>query len=209
MAVTTIKKYTNRRLYDTEESRYITLDELTDRVKSGTDVRVVDAKTGEDLTQATLVQIVLETKAARLLPVPLLAKLIRMQDDALADFFSRYVSFALEMYWAAKNGAQAISPFVPFANVPFSATNALARAMGALPFWGEPPRATEAFREPPYGGFVQAPPPPPGSLGALPMADAPERGEIATLRSELDELRRELLAQRAERADPKRAKRGG
>jgi polyhydroxyalkanoate synthesis repressor PhaR len=205
MAVTTIKKYTNRRLYDTEESRYITLDELTDRVKSGTDVRVVDAKTGEDLTQATLVQIVLETKAARLLPVPLLAKLIRMQDDALADFFSRYVSFALEMYWAAKNGAQAISPYVPFANVPFSATNALARAMGALPFWGEPPRSADAFREPPYGGFVQAPPPP----GALPPADAPERGDIATLRSELEELRRELHAQRTERVDPKRTKRGG
>jgi polyhydroxyalkanoate synthesis repressor PhaR len=210
MAVTTIKKYTNRRLYDTEESRYITLDELTDRVKSGTDVRVVDAKTGEDLTQATLVQIVLETKAARFLPVPLLAKLIRMQDDALADFFSRYVSFALEMYWAAKNGAQAISPYVPFANVPFSATNALARAMGALPFWGEPPRSADAFREAPYGGgYVQAPPPPPGSLGALPMADVPERGEIATLRSELEELRRELHAQRVDRGDAKRAKRGG
>lgn len=207
MAVTTIKKYTNRRLYDTEESRYITLDELTDRVKSGTDVRVVDAKTGEDLTQATLVQIVLETKAARLLPVPLLAKLIRMQDDALADFFSRYVSFALEMYWAAKNGAQAISPYVPFANVPFSATTALARAMGALPFWGEPPRSSEAFREPPYGGgFVQPPPPPQaGSLGALPLPD-PDRGEIATLRSELDELRRELHAQRP---DAKRSKRSG
>lgn len=173
MTVTTVKKYSNRRLYDTEESCYITLDELTERVKGGKDVRVVDAKTGEDLTQATLVQIVLETQAARLLPVPLLARLIRMQDDALGDFFSRYVSFALEMYLTAKSGAQAISPYVPFANVPFTATNALARAMGAIPFWGEPPPS--------------APPTP---------ADA---ADVASLRTELEELRRELRGKRTRR----------
>ena len=80
-----IKKYPNRRLYDTEESRYITLDELTEKVRKGTDVTIVDAKSGQDLTQATLTQIILETPAARSLPVPLLRQLIRMQDDALGE----------------------------------------------------------------------------------------------------------------------------
>ena len=73
MAATLIKKYGNRRLYDTGESRYITLEELAEKIRSGLDVRVVDAKTNEDLTQATLTQIILESGSAhRTLPVPLL-----------------------------------------------------------------------------------------------------------------------------------------
>lgn len=172
MAITTIKKYSNRRLYDTDDSRYITLDELTERVRKGRDVRVVDAKTGDDLTQATLLQIVLETSAARLLPAPLLARLIRMENDALGDFFSRYVSLALEMYLTAKSGAQSLSPYVPFSTAPFSATNALARMMSGLPFWGD-------------GGGAPAP--------------STDSTEFAALRSELDELRRELRANKPKR----------
>ena len=75
---TVVKKYSNRRLYDTDESRYITLEELTEKIRAGADVRVVDAKTNEDLTQATLTQIILEGPAARLLPIPLLSQLIRI-----------------------------------------------------------------------------------------------------------------------------------
>lgn len=198
MPLTTIKKYSNRRLYDTEESRYITLEEMTDLIKRGHDVRVVDAKTGEDLTQATLVQLVLETKAARLLPVPLLTRLIRMQEDALAEFFSRYVSFALEMYATAKSGAQALSPYVPFSTLPFSAGNALARAMGALPFWGQ--EATQAYPPPGYPASpaqYAPPPPPPPSPPPPPAADATE---VAALRSELEELKRELRGRRTKKA---------
>lgn len=201
MPITTIKKYSNRRLYDTDESRYITLDELTERIKKGVDVRVIDAKSGEDLTQATLVQIVLETKAARLLPVPLLARLIRMQDDALGDFFSRYVSFALEMYLTAKSGAQALSPYVPFSNVPFNAGNALARLMGGLPAWGDNSgygQQQAGFQQsgfPPQ--YAVAPPPPPPS--PPPPPPGPAASEVAALRSELDELRREMRGRRAKK----------
>ena len=123
-----VKKYSNRRLYDTGESRYITLDELAAKIRTGQDVRVIDAKTNADLTQATLAQIILESRrAARLLPVPLLTQLIRMGDDALAEFFSKYMSFALEFYVQARQGAQAMAPFNPFAAVPFAASSALAR----------------------------------------------------------------------------------
>ena len=123
-----VKKYSNRRLYDTGESRYITLDELAAKIRTGQDVRVIDAKTNDDLTQATLAQIILESRrAARLLPVPLLTQLIRMGDDALAEFFSKYMSFALEFYVQARQGAQAMAPFNPFAAVPFAASSALAR----------------------------------------------------------------------------------
>lgn len=116
----TIKKYGNRRLYDTELSRYVTLDEVAERIRSGGNVRVLDAKTDEDLTQATLAQIILESRgASRLLPVPLLTQLIRLGDDALADFFGRYVAASLEMYLQARQGVQALQPMYPFAQVPF------------------------------------------------------------------------------------------
>src|SRR5438552_2745828 len=86
-AMVLIKKYGNRRLYDTEASRYITLDDLAARVRSGSEVRVVDAKSNEDLTQATLTQLIMENRgASQLLPVSLLHQLIRLGDDALAEF---------------------------------------------------------------------------------------------------------------------------
>ncbi len=166
-----IKKYSNRRLYDTEQSRYITLDELTEKIRSGTDVSVVDAKTNEDLTQATLTQVILETSAARLLPVPLLMRLIRMKDDALAEFFGQYVSSTLDVYLQAKQGAQAIRPYFPFASVPFSAGEALARLFSQGSPWGAP----------------QAEPPPPPE-----PPPAPRDSGVEDLRRELDELKREL-----------------
>ncbi len=140
-----VKKYSNRRLYDTSESRYITLDELADKVRKGADPRVVDAKTGEDLTQATLTQIIIESRGgARLLPVPFLTQLIRLGDTALAEFLGRYLSWALELYLGAKQGAQTVAPLNPLATLPFSATNALARLMLGVPGWLEPPPAPPA-----------------------------------------------------------------
>jgi polyhydroxyalkanoate synthesis repressor PhaR len=111
-----IKKYGNRRLYDTEDSKYVTLEELAEKIRKGFDVRVVDAQTDEDLTQATLVQVVLEAGGAAFLPVQLLLQMIRLSDDALAEFFSRYVTGALEMYLQAKRGVQSIASLNPFAH---------------------------------------------------------------------------------------------
>ena len=117
-----VKKYGNRRMYDTEASRYITIGELTDRIQRGADATIVDAKTGEDITQQTLTQVMMEgRKGAHFLPTPLLHQLIRLGDDALAEFLGRYVTFALEMYLQAKQGAQAFNPFAGFN--PFSPTS--------------------------------------------------------------------------------------
>ena len=178
-----IKKYSNRRLYDTVASQYITLEELAERIRGGADVRVVDAKTNEDLTQATLAQIILESRgAARLLPVPLLLQLIRMGDDALAEFFGRYLSTALELYFQAKQGAQAMAPYNPLASVPFAATNALARLLlGAASL----------------GGLVGEPPPPPPPAPSPPPPSPPpppaaSSSDVEALRKELDALKRSL-----------------
>ena len=167
-----VKKYSNRRLYDTEESSYITLEELAEKIRRGADAQVLDAKTGEDLTQATLTQIIVEGRgAAKMLPVSLLTQMIRMGDDALAEFLGRYMSSALELYLSAKSGAQALAPYNPFATVPFAATNALARLlMGGGLGWGE------------QRPVAPAPPPPPATTD----------GDVAEIRRELDELKRSL-----------------
>lgn len=128
-----VKKYGNRRLYDTSRSRYITLDELAESVREGEDVQVVDAKHGHDLTQQTLAHVILESRgAAKLLPVPLLVQLIRMGDDALTEFFGLYMGGALELYLAAKDGARSFGPF-GIAQMPFAASNAFVRLMSG---WG-------------------------------------------------------------------------
>jgi polyhydroxyalkanoate synthesis repressor PhaR len=126
-----IKKYGNRRLYDAEASRYVTLGEIATKIRKGSEVRVVDAKTGVDLTQPTLAQVILEDRnAGQLLPVPLLHQLIRMGDDALADFLGRYVTRALEFYLQARQGMGTVSAFNPFASA-FAPADAFGAFLGA------------------------------------------------------------------------------
>lgn len=136
----TIKKYGNRRLYDTAASRYVTQAEIAAKIRAGEDVRVVNAKSGADLTAPTLAQIIFEDRhAAQLLPAPLLLQLIRMGDDALAEFLGRYVSWALELYLQARQGLGAM-PFNPFAAAAPGGLNPFA-AMGRQPRTEPPPRA--------------------------------------------------------------------
>jgi polyhydroxyalkanoate synthesis repressor PhaR len=220
---TLIKKYGNRRLYDTGESRYITLEELSRKIREGGDVRVIDAKSGDDLTQNTLTQIIIEGRgAARMLPVPLLVQLIRLGDDALAEFFGRHVSDALSVYLEIKRGASAVARYNPFAAMPFAAGDALARmwmssGLGASrtaqvpPAWSPPPGPAEGdedsggqpFGVPPGSSAVDADERDRGGAGG----DERGRGrsdELAHLRREIDELKRSVLQR-----DEPRAKQGG
>jgi polyhydroxyalkanoate synthesis repressor PhaR len=165
VAAVLIKKYGNRRLYDTSDSRYVTLDELAAKIRTGAELRVVDAQTGEDLTQATLTQLVLETgHAARFLPVQLLTQMIRLSDDALAEFFSRYVTGALDLYLQAKRGVASIASYNPLAQLPIAATDALARMWMGSPFGGyQQPGYPPGYAGPPAyppGAGYPAPPPP-------------------------------------------------
>ena len=209
MATVLIKKYGNRRLYDTGDSRYITLDELATKIRSGSDVRVVDAQTGEDLTQATLTQVVLETgNAAKFLPVQLLTQMIRLSDDALAEFFSRYVTSALDLYLQAKRGAQTLASYNPLAQIPLAATDALTR------LWMSNPYGTPPYQPPPqYGGYPSAPyvapppPPEPEPANGEPPDAEPRSSEMAAMRRELDELKQAIREGLAPRAPAPRKKR--
>jgi polyhydroxyalkanoate synthesis repressor PhaR len=95
-----IKKYANRRLYNTETSTYVTLDDLAAMVRSDRDFVVYDAKTGDDLTHSVLTQIIVEQENRQggqtLLPVPFLRQLIRFYDDSIGRMVPGYLQFSLE-----------------------------------------------------------------------------------------------------------------
>jgi len=184
VAAVLIKKYGNRRLYDTGDSRYVTLDELAAKLRTGAELRIIDAQSGDDLTKATLTQIVLETgHAAKFLPVQLLTQMIRLSDDALAEFFSRYVTGALDLYLQAKRGVQSIASYNPLAQLPIAATDALARMWMGSPFGGYAPPAGYPQGYPPY---------PPGAQGFAPppMPYPPEEPEADGRRRSDPDLRR-------------------
>jgi polyhydroxyalkanoate synthesis repressor PhaR len=100
-----LKKYANRRLYDTAQSKYVTLNEVAEGIRNGKEVEVVDAKTKEDVTAFILTQILLEAAKNKnvLLPVPVLNMIIRYGDNALMDFFENYLQQIVESYLAYKS----------------------------------------------------------------------------------------------------------
>ncbi|MEM9234356.1 MAG: polyhydroxyalkanoate synthesis repressor PhaR [Pseudomonadota bacterium] len=95
-----IKKYANRRLYNTATSSYVTLDHLAEMVRNGDDFHVVDAKSGEDLTRAVLTQIIFEqeNKGQNLLPVPFLRQLIGLYGDNLQSFVPSYLEMSMNAF---------------------------------------------------------------------------------------------------------------
>ena len=99
-AVVIYKKYANRRIYDTQSSRYVTLDELADAIRQGRQVQVIDAKTKDDVTAFVLTQIVLEQAKRKniLLPSPVLHLIIRYGDNVLLDFFETYLQQIVHNY---------------------------------------------------------------------------------------------------------------
>ena len=93
-----IKKYANRRLYNTQTSTYVTLDHLAQMVKEGTEFEVRDARTGEDITRSVLTQIIFEeeAKGQSLLPIKFLRQLIRFYGDSLQSFVPGYLDMSMD-----------------------------------------------------------------------------------------------------------------
>ncbi len=107
-AAVVIKKYGNRRLYDTAASRYVNLDEIAGFIREGKDVRVVDAKTGKDLTRVTLTQIITEDAKDKPtgLPLELLRQLIVASDEVRQEFVMWYLKSAFEAYQKVQDSFQ-------------------------------------------------------------------------------------------------------
>jgi polyhydroxyalkanoate synthesis repressor PhaR len=104
-----IKKYENRRLYDTTGSRYVNLDEVAQMVRDGTEVQVVDASTGEDLTRIILTQIIMEEAKGRdsAFPLDVLRQMVMTSGANSQEALLKYMKTTLEMY---QNAYRAFSP---------------------------------------------------------------------------------------------------
>jgi polyhydroxyalkanoate synthesis repressor PhaR len=189
-----IKKYANRRLYNTQTSSYVTLDHLCEMVKEGVDFEVRDARTGEDITRSVLTQIIFEeeNKGQNLLPIRFLRQLIRMYGDSLQAFVPGYLDMSMEgftrqqeqvrerMAKALGGGGQVIE------NMARQNLAIFEQAMKMFSPFSPPTRqsAEAAERTPPING-------------AEPQAK-PASDELSELKSQMDAMRRQLaeLAQR-------------
>ncbi len=156
----TIKKYANRRLYNTAASSYVTLDNLAQMVKEGVDFVVYDAKTGDDITRSVLTQIIVEEEAKgdSLLPIGFLRQLIGYYGDSLGGVVPRYLELSMESF--ARNREQmrdhieasmgASSPFKQFEEIGQANMKLFQNAMEMFtPIAGAAPKSNENEAPPP------------------------------------------------------------
>jgi polyhydroxyalkanoate synthesis repressor PhaR len=139
----TIKKYANRRLYNTETSSYITLEHLAAMTREGRDFKVIDAKSEEDITHNILTQIIMEEeqRGQTMLPVPFLRQLISMYGDSMQAMVPGYLEASMDsfrrnqqQFKTAVEGAFANSPFAELAKqnmAMFEAATAAFKTSGA------------------------------------------------------------------------------
>lgn len=190
-----IKKYENRRLYDTTNSRYVNLEEVAEMIRSGADLQVVDAKSNEDLTRTVLTQIIVEeTKGSELgLPLELLRQLVLASDAARHQFLEWYLKNAMEAYQKVSDSLQ--SRFQEVQQAASSPVDTLMNFWRTNPFLGAAvPGSVPIFPWTAAGPGAPAPPPP--------AAKAEETKEMDELRRRLEELEKQLAA-----AAPKRKQR--
>jgi polyhydroxyalkanoate synthesis repressor PhaR len=104
----TIKKYANRRLYDTESSTYITLDRLAQMVREGREFEVVDARSGEDITRQVLTQIIVDEEAGggTMLPINFLKQLIGLYGNSMQTFVPQYLEAAMDAFQKNQSAAR-------------------------------------------------------------------------------------------------------
>lgn len=181
---TTIKKYANRRLYNTGTSTYVTLEDLAEMVKAGEDFVVFDAKTGEEITRSVLTQIIFEqeNKGQNLLPIAFLRQLIRFYGDSIQNLVPTFLDFSIDSFVRdqEKIRTQMANAFGP----------------GALDVVGDQVRRnTEMFEQAmrmflPFGVGERPPAPRVGEDKSKPASG--DAGDIDALRRQLDEMQRRL-----------------
>jgi len=181
---TTIKKYANRRLYNTASSAYVTLADLAKMVKNGEDFVVFDAKTNEDITRSVLTQIIFEQEGIEgqsLLPITFLRQLIRLYGDSMQALLPSYLEFSIDRFTGEKQAMR----------------EAASRMFGPEAFSAGSFAALQELTQKNLAAFNQA-------LGvfspfanAAPVAEsAPKKGacpdDIDELRSQLSDMQKKL-----------------
>ena len=174
-----IKKYANRRLYNTETSSYITLDLLSQMTREGREFVVVDAKTGEDITHNVLTQIIMEEeqRGKNMLPVNFLRQLIAMYGDSMQSMVPQYLEESMNafrknqmQFQEAMKGAFGGGPLAEIAKRNMQMLEAAANAFGNVP------------------GMPTMPGMPGASAPAQPSSESSKDDEIANLKAQLSAL---------------------
>ena len=195
----TIKKYANRRLYNTATSSYVTLDHLCQMVKGGTEFVVRDAKTGEDITHQVLTQIIVEeeSKGQNLLPIGFLRRIIRLYDDSMQAVVPRYLELTMENFSHNQERMRSRIDEAFGGMFPMSEFEELGRQNKAA-FQ----KALNMFSPLGSGGGDQpAAKPGPAPSNPLEAADENDGDEISALKGQLDSMQAQLddLARKADR----------
>ncbi len=181
-----VKKYANRRLYDTESSIYITLDTLAEMVRQGRDFVVYDAKTGDDITRSVLTQIIMEeeTRGRNMLPTSFLRQLIGFYGDSMQGLVPEYLERMMEQFAVQQKQVRASMERTMQSFLPAAAEEAgrsltgIGRTMSLFPSLGR------AGQEPARAAAPEAMPEPPRA--------ATDSKEVIALREENLRLREEL-----------------
>lgn len=186
----TIKKYANRRLYNTGTSSYVTLDDLAEMVKKGEDFQVFDAKSGDDITRSVLAQIIFEQEGKageNLLPIAFLRQLIRFYGDSMQSLVPRYLEFSLDRLTSEQQKfrdqmAQAFGqpPFGPQSFGPMEEMTRKNMQMFMQAF-----TVFNPFGQQPGGEQPQA-------ENATPPRDAASSADLGDLKRELEAMRRKI-----------------
>jgi polyhydroxyalkanoate synthesis repressor PhaR len=179
-----VKKYANRRLYNTESSSYITLDNLAEMVHQGRDFVVYDAKTGEDITRGVLTQIIVEAEGKQgqnLLPTAFLRQLIGFYGDQMQSLVPKYLEQALSAFGQQQEQMRAamqktMGNLFPFGNMEEVSRQNVAMMERAMNFFTPFYRTMDPNASGPATGAVDAA----GEIAAL-------RAEVAALRAQLAE----------------------
>jgi polyhydroxyalkanoate synthesis repressor PhaR len=180
----TIKKYANRRLYNTGTSAYVTLEDLAGMVKKGEDFVVFDAKTGEEITRSVLTQIIFEQEnkeGQNLLPITFLRQLIRFYGDSMGMLVPRYLDISIASLTREQEKFR----------------NQMAQAFGGSPFGAieETVRRNMEIFERTFAMFTPFARQAGGSTGTPatePEKPAPKGGDIDDLKRQLEEMQRKV-----------------
>lgn len=200
-----VKKYANRRLYNTETSSYITLDNLAEMIRAGRDFVVYDAKSGDDITRGVLTQIIVEeeSKGSAMLPVAFLRQLIGFYGGNLEGVVPRYLEYSMSSFARQQQQMRTVmertfSPFIPAGVEEMNRQN-LAMFERAVSMWNPFARAGDVGHDPAapqseHGSEQMSEANGAAESGA---ASSDENPELAWLRNEVASLQRQLAAAHA------------
>jgi polyhydroxyalkanoate synthesis repressor PhaR len=130
-----IKKYSNRRLYNTEESCYVKLDDIANIIREGFDIKVIDTSTKEDITKQILAQIIMEEEKNKndILPMSLFYKIIRSNEEFISDFFENYLNSTLDSYLAYRQAMEdKIKEMQDISKLPYEMGEVFMKSLGIM-----------------------------------------------------------------------------